>query len=98
MPSASSPPHSRHDAAGYNIYEIDGAAGAWQCTAVLRSLRADGDGFVERDDKIQRLTNLLTEKIQNESAQSPGDDAAEATTLKATIADLDRRLARETSR
>ena len=48
VPSASSPPHSRHDTAGYNIYEIDGAPGAWQCTAILRSLRADGEGFVER--------------------------------------------------
>jgi 3',5'-cyclic AMP phosphodiesterase CpdA len=48
VPSASSPPHGRHDAAGYNIYEIDGAPGAWQCTALLRSLRADGEGFVER--------------------------------------------------
>jgi 3',5'-cyclic AMP phosphodiesterase CpdA len=48
VPSASSPAHSRHDTAGYNIYEIDGAPGAWQCTAVLRSLRADGDGFIER--------------------------------------------------
>jgi 3',5'-cyclic AMP phosphodiesterase CpdA len=48
VPSASSPPHGRHDAAGYNIYEIDGAPGAWQCTAILRSLRDDGDGFIER--------------------------------------------------
>lgn len=48
VPSASSPPHGRHDAAGYNIYEIDGAPGAWQCTAILRSLAPDGDGFVER--------------------------------------------------
>jgi len=48
VPSASSPPHGRHDAAGYNIYEIEGAPGAWQCTAVLRSLRPDGEGFVER--------------------------------------------------
>ena len=29
------------------------------------------DGFVERDDKIQRLTNLLTEKIQNEATSRP---------------------------
>ncbi len=48
VPSASSPPHDRHDAAGYNIYEIDGAPGAWQCTAILRSLRADGEDFIER--------------------------------------------------
>lgn len=48
VPSASSPPHSRHDAAGYNIYEIGGAPGAWHCTAILRALRADGSGFFER--------------------------------------------------
>jgi 3',5'-cyclic AMP phosphodiesterase CpdA len=48
VPSASSPPHDRHDAAGYNIYEIDGVPGGWQCTAILRSLRADGEDFIER--------------------------------------------------
>lgn len=48
VPSASSPPHGRHDAAGYNIYEIEGEHGAWHCTAILRSLQPDGEGFVER--------------------------------------------------
>jgi 3',5'-cyclic AMP phosphodiesterase CpdA len=48
VPSASSPPHGRHDAAGYNLYEIEGAPGAWRCTAILRTLSADDDGFVER--------------------------------------------------
>jgi 3',5'-cyclic AMP phosphodiesterase CpdA len=48
VPSASSPPHGRHDAAGYNIYEIDGGPGAWSCTAILRALRPEGDGFFER--------------------------------------------------
>ena len=48
VPSASSPPHGRHDAAGYNIYEIEGGPGVWQCTAILRALRADGEGFIER--------------------------------------------------
>jgi 3',5'-cyclic AMP phosphodiesterase CpdA len=47
VPSASAPPHS-DETAGYNIYEIDGAPGAWQCTAILRSLRPDGKGFMER--------------------------------------------------
>jgi hypothetical protein len=47
VPSASAPPHS-DETAGYNIYEIDGAPGAWQCTAILRSLRPDGEGFMER--------------------------------------------------
>jgi 3',5'-cyclic AMP phosphodiesterase CpdA len=49
VPSASSPPNGKHDAAGYNIYEIDRApGGAWHCTAILRALRADGTGFFER--------------------------------------------------
>jgi 3',5'-cyclic AMP phosphodiesterase CpdA len=48
VPSASSPPHNGHDAAGYNIYEIEGEPGAWQCTAILRSLRPDGEDFIER--------------------------------------------------
>ena len=47
VPSASSPPSSSRETAGYNIYEIDGAPGAWQCTVILRSLRPDGEGFVE---------------------------------------------------
>jgi 3',5'-cyclic AMP phosphodiesterase CpdA len=48
VPSASSPPHGRHEAAGYNIYEIEGAPGAWRCTAILRTLSPDDEGFVER--------------------------------------------------
>jgi 3',5'-cyclic AMP phosphodiesterase CpdA len=48
VPSASSPPHGRHEMAGYNVYEINGAPGAWECTAILRSLRPDAEGFVER--------------------------------------------------
>ena len=53
------------------------------------------DGFVERDEKIRRLTNLLADKIQNDSDRSPNDDAGEAVTLRATIANLNKRLARE---
>jgi hypothetical protein len=56
------------------------------------------DGFVEKDEKIQRLTNLLAAKIQNESEHSPNGDAEEVNTLKTTIADLNRQLAREASR
>lgn len=56
------------------------------------------DGFVERDEKIRRLTHLLAEKIQDDSENYPNDSAGEAATLKATVADLSRRLARETSR
>ena len=56
------------------------------------------DGFVERDKKIERLTNALAQKIQGESDRSLHADDGEAITLKATIADLNRRLARETGR
>lgn len=52
VPSASSPPNSAHAAAGYNIYEIDGAAGAWHCTAIVRALRPDGSEFFEQTRKV----------------------------------------------
>jgi hypothetical protein len=56
------------------------------------------DGFVERDQKIQRLTNSLAEKIQDDAEKPSDGDAEEIIAFKATIADLNRRLARETSR
>jgi hypothetical protein len=31
-----------HDAAGYNLYRIDGAAGAWACEAISRGIGEDG--------------------------------------------------------
>jgi hypothetical protein len=31
-----------HDAAGYNLYRIDGAPGAWRCEAVSRGMDEDG--------------------------------------------------------
>lgn len=63
-----------------------------------RQQRQLRDGFVERDEKIQRLTGLLGEKIQSESGliQSAADNEME--TLKAAISDLSKRLAHETSR
>lgn len=45
VPSASGAPGHHDDPAGYNLYEIDGAPGAWRCTAVLRGLR--GGSMVE---------------------------------------------------
>jgi len=42
-PSASAQTaHGDEDAAGYNIFHIDGAAGGWRCEMVTRQLRADG--------------------------------------------------------
>jgi len=48
VPSASGAPGRRHDdPAGYNLYEIEGAPGAWRCTMVARGLRDDGHGLGE---------------------------------------------------
>ena len=47
VPSASAVPPGEHDAAGYNLYRIDGRAGAWRCEAVARGLAPDGGAVVE---------------------------------------------------
>jgi hypothetical protein len=56
------------------------------------------DGFVERDRKIERLTKSLADKIQHEGDPSADHGSDEITTLRATIADLNRRLASEAGR
>ena len=56
------------------------------------------DGFVERERKIERLTNSLAGKIQQESEHSQDHGGDETATLRSTIADLSRRLAREAGR
>jgi 3',5'-cyclic AMP phosphodiesterase CpdA len=38
VPSASNAPDRDDDPAGYNLYEIDGEAGAWRCTAIMRAM------------------------------------------------------------
>jgi 3',5'-cyclic AMP phosphodiesterase CpdA len=47
VPSASGAPDHHDDPAGYNLYEIDGKAGAWHCVMVNHALRGDGIGFAE---------------------------------------------------
>lgn len=42
VPSASGAPGHHDDPAGYNLYEIEGAWGAWRCTMVSRGWREDG--------------------------------------------------------
>jgi 3',5'-cyclic AMP phosphodiesterase CpdA len=42
VPSASAAPGTSHDAAAYNLYRIDGAAGAWTCEAIARGMDAAG--------------------------------------------------------
>ena len=57
VPSASAVPPGEHDAAGYNLYRIEGRAGAWRCELVARGLASDGDPAVV---EIKR-TMLLAE-------------------------------------
>jgi hypothetical protein len=45
VPSASGAADRHDEPAGYNLYEIEGAWGAWRCTMVSRGMR-DG-GFAE---------------------------------------------------
>jgi len=47
VPSASGAPGHHDDPAGYNLYEIDGAPGAWRCTLVARGWRADDGRIAE---------------------------------------------------
>jgi 3',5'-cyclic AMP phosphodiesterase CpdA len=42
VPSASAAFGTDHDAAGYNLYRIDGRRGEWTCEVMRRSLGADG--------------------------------------------------------
>jgi len=49
VPSASEAPPGKHDPAGYNLYNVDGSAGAWQCELVARGLTPDGDKIVEKN-------------------------------------------------
>jgi hypothetical protein len=42
VPSASARARNGDDAAGYNIYRIEGEAGAWRCEMTAREVAADG--------------------------------------------------------
>ena len=42
VPSASAPFNDKHCAAGYNLYRIDGAPGAWSCEMEMRGIQANG--------------------------------------------------------
>ena len=50
VPSASEAPPGHHDPAGYNLYRIDGARGAWRCEAITRGMA--GDGIVELERTV----------------------------------------------
>ncbi len=47
VPSASETPPGEHDAAGYNLFRVDGAAGSWRCELVMRGLPRDGGEIIE---------------------------------------------------
>jgi 3',5'-cyclic AMP phosphodiesterase CpdA len=47
VPSASAAPGTGKDAAGYNLYRIDGAPGAWTCELIARGLGPSGE-VIER--------------------------------------------------
>lgn len=51
VPSASATPGLDKDNAGYHLYRIDGAPGAWRCEMVVRGM--DEDGMVE---EVKRVT------------------------------------------
>ena len=48
VPSASGAPGGHEDPSGYNIYEIEGAWGAWRCTAITRGWRDGTFGEIGR--------------------------------------------------
>jgi 3',5'-cyclic AMP phosphodiesterase CpdA len=43
VPSASAAPGMAKNAAGYNLYAIDGSPGAWRCEMILRGITPNGD-------------------------------------------------------
>jgi 3',5'-cyclic AMP phosphodiesterase CpdA len=51
VPSASAKPGMDHDAAGYNLYRIDGMPGAWRCEAVSRA--------IGKDDKVVEIKRVM---------------------------------------
>ncbi|MBX9847546.1 MAG: DUF2325 domain-containing protein [Xanthobacteraceae bacterium] len=63
-----------------------------------RQQRQLRDGFVERDEKISRLSVMLAEKVQSQVTASLTGSETEASSLRDTIAELNDRLARETAR
>jgi 3',5'-cyclic AMP phosphodiesterase CpdA len=50
VPSASEAPPGEHDPAGYNLYRIDGARGAWRCEVITRGIA--GDAVIELDRTV----------------------------------------------
>jgi 3',5'-cyclic AMP phosphodiesterase CpdA len=47
VPSASEAPPGKHDPAGYNLYRVDGCAGAWRTEVISRGISPDGNNIIE---------------------------------------------------
>src|SRR5712691_21555 len=52
VPSASEAPPGKHDAAGYNLYRIDGGAGAWRTEVISRGISPGGDHVIESERTV----------------------------------------------
>lgn len=52
VPSASEQGDARHDAAGYNLFTIDGQPDGWHCLMVSRALTPDGTALIERERRL----------------------------------------------
>ncbi len=48
VPSASGAVGWKYDSAAYNLYVVEGSAGAWRCEMVSRGLDDDGTRIIER--------------------------------------------------
>ncbi len=47
VPSASEAPPGEHDPAGYNLYRVEQAGGAWRCELRSRGMARDGETITE---------------------------------------------------
>jgi hypothetical protein len=68
VPSASArAPHGSEDAAGYNLFRIDGEAGGWRCELIARQRGADGN---VREVERQALLSTARPRESGDPADS----------------------------
>jgi hypothetical protein len=75
--------------------EEDNAGLAAKLERQQRQLR---DGFTGRDETIRRLNDMLARLVGQQPTSAPFEAAEDAKVVKDALAELDRRLAHETSR
>jgi hypothetical protein len=75
--------------------EDDNAAFAAKLERQQKQLR---DGFINRDETIRRLNDMLVKAASREAAAPLSETAEDINALKGALAELDKRLAHETSR